>query len=55
MNKDNSVHQVPDTPVLVDAFRKYHCPAVGSRAQALFFLSHYHADHYQGLSMEWST
>jgi hypothetical protein len=45
--------QIPGTPILVDAFRQYHKPAVGEREDAIFFLSHFHGDHYGGLDRNW--
>uniref|UniRef100_A0A0G4FPZ4 Metallo-beta-lactamase domain-containing protein n=1 Tax=Chromera velia CCMP2878 TaxID=1169474 RepID=A0A0G4FPZ4_9ALVE len=52
MNKDLAVHHIPGTRFYVDFFRKP-VPS-GFPGPPIFFLSHFHGDHYSGLSAEWT-
>lgn len=47
MNKDVAVHRIPGLNVLVDGFRH------ASPECKIYFLSHFHGDHYTGLSEDW--
>ncbi|EDV28172.1 uncharacterized protein TRIADDRAFT_21698, partial [Trichoplax adhaerens] len=40
---------IPDTPIAIDYWRERQC-----NQSKLFFLSHYHADHMEGLNSSWS-
>ena len=54
MNQERTAHRIPGlTNVLVDGFR-HKIDAVDDWKQRLFFLTHWHSDHYSGLHASWS-
>jgi len=53
MNKDLSCHHIPDTDILVDWFRPLPPSWQKTHKSTIFFLSHFHGDHYSGLTDQW--
>ena len=53
MNSQRSLHEVPGLPhVLIDGFR-HKLPNVQA-CDRIYFLTHYHSDHYGGLTSSWN-
>lgn len=53
MQQDRSAHSIPGLPhCLIDGFKHSldHIPDVSQR---IYFLTHFHSDHYMGLSQGW--
>eukprot|EP00898_Chlorokybus_atmophyticus_P005360 jgi/Chlat1/5825/Chrsp4S06177 len=45
--------RIPGTRIVVDGFRHAHAAAAGTASGLVYFLSHFHSDHYEGISDTW--